>query len=159
MHGCSRCVRRLSSSTSVTIFRRRTISESHAALLKLRLLTAQRGGEVALMRWQDLDLRSRWWTIPGAFTKNGEPHRVPLVDRAVAIIRARQPDERATRETDYVFARRDGTAPLDRAMKATGAIARVLGIDFRGHDLRRTAATRMAAAGVPRDHKIGRAHV
>lgn len=23
---------------------------------------------------------------------------------------------------------------------------------FRGHDLRRTAATRMAAAGVPRDH-------
>ena len=25
-------------------------------------------------------------------------------------------------------------------------------MDFRGHDLRRTAATRMAAAGVQRDH-------
>jgi integrase len=27
-----------------------------------------------------------------------------------------------------------------------------LDIDFRGHDLRRTAATRMAEAGIPRDH-------
>ena len=57
------------------------INETHAALLKLRLLTAQRGGEVALMRWRDLDLKDGWWTIPGAFTKNGKPHRVPLVTR------------------------------------------------------------------------------
>jgi integrase len=28
----------------------------------------------------------------------------------------------------------------------------VLTIDFRGHDLRRTAATLMAAAGIPREH-------
>ena len=40
----------------------------------------------------------------------------------------------------------------DRAKKAPAAIAKVLGLDFRGHDLRRTAATRMAAAGIPRDH-------
>ena len=45
-----------------------------------------------------------------------------------------------------------GASVLDRAKKAPAAIARVLDIDFRGHDLRRTAATRMAAAGVPRDH-------
>jgi integrase len=40
----------------------------------------------------------------------------------------------------------------DRAKKAGAALSRVLGFEFRGHDLRRTAATRMAEAGVPRHH-------
>jgi integrase len=43
-------------------------------------------------------------------------------------------------------------AAVDRAKKAPAAIARALGIDFRGHDLRRTAATKMAEAGVRREH-------
>src|SRR5262249_34075785 len=37
-----------------------------AAFWKLRLLTAQRGGEVVAMRWADVDLVAGWWTIPGA---------------------------------------------------------------------------------------------
>ena len=129
------------------------VSEAHAVLLKLRLLTAQRGGEVARMRWADLDLdlEDGWWTIPGAFTKNGEPHRVPLVDQAIAIIRELEPDDDRDRP-EYVFGVRGGATVLDRAKKAPTAVARALGIDFRGHDLRRTAATRMAAAGVPREH-------
>src|SRR5579862_6515613 len=45
-----------------------------------------------------------------------------------------------------------GTSIRDRAKKAPSTIARVLGIEFRGHDLRRTAATKMAEAGVPRHH-------
>ena len=68
------------------------VSERHAAVLKLRLITAQRGGEVAQMRWQDLDLEAGWWTIPELFTKNGKPHRVPLVDPAIAIIRVHEPE-------------------------------------------------------------------
>ena len=36
---------------------------------KLRLLTAQRGGEVLSMRWADVDLESRWWTIPAERSK------------------------------------------------------------------------------------------
>jgi integrase len=40
----------------------------------------------------------------------------------------------------------------DRVKKAGAALSEVLGFEFRSHDLRRTAATRMAAAGVPRDH-------
>ena len=39
-----------------------------------------------------------------------------------------------------------------RAKKAPSAVRDALGLDFRGHDLRRTAATHMAAAGVPRGH-------
>jgi integrase len=132
------------------------VSPALAALLKVRLLTAQRGGEVARMRWRDLDLDAGWWTIPGTDTKNGEPHRVPLVMEAIAIIKAREKAQEKEQEKDddpkeFVFVG-FGTSVLDRAKKAPSAIARVLDLDFRGHDLRRTAATRMAAAGVPRDH-------
>jgi integrase len=116
--------------------------------LKVRLLTAQRGGEIARMRWRDLDLGAGWWTIPGTDTKNGEPHRVPLTKDAIKIIKAQEKSEPAS---EYVFVG-TGTSVLDRAKKAPALIRRTLGIDFRGHDLRRTAATRMAAAGVPREH-------
>jgi integrase len=124
------------------------VSPALAALLKVRLLTAQRGGEVARMRWHDLDLEAGWWTIPGTDTKNGEPHRVPLVEEAITIIKAQEKDDDPK---EFVFVG-FGASVLDRAKKAPSAIARVLDVDFRGHDLRRTAATRMAAAGVPRDH-------
>jgi hypothetical protein len=39
-----------------------------------------------------------------------------------------------------------------RRLRQRTPLARRLGSDLRGHDLRRTAATRMAAAGVPREH-------
>ena len=53
-----------------------------AAVFKLRLITAQRGGEVADVRWQDVDLDAGWWTIPAERAKNGLPHRVPLTPMA-----------------------------------------------------------------------------
>jgi integrase len=124
------------------------ISAPLAALLKVRLLTAQRGGEVMRMRWTDLDLDSKWWTIPGTDTKNGESHRVPLTDHALDLIRSqRKKDD----DREYVFVGQ-GASLRDRAKKAPSAIAHALAINFRGHDLRRTAATRMAEAGIPRDH-------
>jgi integrase len=51
-----------------------------------------------------------------------------------------------------VFTGNGEATMLHRAKKAPSAIARALGMDFRGHDLRRTAATHMAEAGVPREH-------
>jgi integrase len=127
------------------------VSPALAAALKIRLLTAQRGGEVVRMKWADLDLDAGWWTIPGTDTKNGEPHRVPLVERAITIIRAQQKDKDDDNASEFVFVGH-GASIRDRAKKAPAAIARVLKLEFRGHDLRRTAATRMAAAGIPRDH-------
>jgi integrase len=136
------------------------VSAPLAALLKVRLLTAQRGGEVMCMRWSDVDLKSGWWTIPAAAAKNGQSHRVPLTPDVVAIIkeqmkpldddapaRSRSQDENG----HFVFVGH-GASLRDRAKKAPAAIASALGIEFRGHDFRRTAATRMAAAGIPREH-------
>jgi integrase len=138
------------------------IAPPMAAAIKMRLLTAQRGGEVIKMRWCDVDLQKGWWTIPGEFAKNGQAHRVPLVAEAIAIIKSRQQGKEKRSKTgtadssrgdanDFVFVG-SGASMRDRAKKAPSRIARALGIEFRGHDLRRTAATKMAEAGVPRHH-------
>lgn len=127
------------------------ISPVLASVQQVRLLTAQRGGEVVAMRWRDLDLRTpAWWTIPGELAKNGRPHRVPLTADVVKIIKAQCPDGEPQPDS-YVFAHLSESVK-DRAKKAGAALSRVLGFEFRGHDLRRTAATRMAEAGVPRHH-------
>jgi integrase len=126
------------------------VSEAHATILKLRLLTAQRGGEVARMRWQDVDLDTGWWTIPALHTKNKQAHRVPLTPRSLELLKALTPDDPKTRG-ESVFSSSDSAR--DRAKKAPSVIARTLNLkDFRGHDLRRTAATRMGEAGIPRQH-------
>ena len=55
--------------------------------LKLMMVTAQRYQEVLPARWADIDLVSKWWTIPADFTKNGKKHKVPLTNLAVDLLR------------------------------------------------------------------------
>jgi integrase len=126
------------------------------ALTRLRLLTAQRGAEVAAMRWQDVDLDTGWWTIPANVTKNKIAHRVPLAPKAVEILKTLPIIE----DVDYVFPAASGNRHCGDAKKAGQRIAKrvlatlqktdpsIKAFDFRGHDLRRTAATKMAEAGI-----------
>ncbi len=131
--------------------RRRGITAATAEAFQVQLLTAQRPGEVRVMRWADVDLEAGWWSIPGSLTKNGKPHRVPLVGRAVEILEARR--EHAEDEAKFVFENRPGAGSIaHRGKKAAAILSRSLSFTFRAHDLRRTAATRMAEAGVTRDH-------
>jgi len=132
--------------------RDRVVSEDElpmAAFYKLRLLTAQRGGEVTSMRWQDLDLPNGWWTIPAGVSKNRLAHRVPLSRTAVTLIEALR-----TAAMDTVFVL--GAASRTKGAGARGkrqqseAAATFTVPDFRGHDLRRTAASMMASGGIPR---------
>ena len=55
-------------------------------VFRLMLLTAQRESEVAGMRWSELDLDARTWTIPGARAKNGKPHIVHLNPLALELL-------------------------------------------------------------------------
>ena len=97
-----------------------------AAAFRLRLITAQRRGEVHNMGWADVDLESACWTIPGAHAKNGLPHRVPLTHPAVTILRALQTAKKST--AVYVLA---GT----RWKRQRAAAQSRMGLtDFRGHD-------------------------
>jgi integrase len=53
----------------------------------------------------------------------------------------------------FVFENRRGVGSVaHRGKKAASILCRALTFEFRAHDLRRTAATRMAEAGIPRDH-------
>ena len=116
------------------------LEPSMAAFYKLRLVTAQRGGEVASMRWRDVDLESAWWTIPSASSKNKLAHRVPLSQTAVDLITALQHDD--AKPEDFVL---EGA----RGKRQQAEAAAMLPVnDFRGHDLRRTAASLMVGSGV-----------
>jgi integrase len=123
------------------------------ALLQLRLLTAQRGGEILSMQWQDLDLPTRWWTIPGERAKNGLAHRVPLSAPVLEILRPLEVEaDKRDPKSPWVFAstRRSPLKPIEHAQKAVERVRQRSGVEFRGHDLRRTAASLMVGAGVPR---------
>jgi integrase len=63
-------------------------SDSLAAkALELCILTAARSGEILGMRWAEVDLDKKLWTIPANRMKAGREHRVPFSPRAVEILR------------------------------------------------------------------------
>ncbi len=110
------------------------------ALFRLRLLTAQRGGEISHMRWSDIDCESDWWTVPGEYSKNGLAHRVPLSPAAKEIVDGMK--EHAV-GSEWVFPSPSGKGPTTVLWKAAGRIRERSGVEFVPHDLRRTAASRM----------------
>jgi integrase len=119
-----------------------------AALFRVRLLTAQRGGEVHGAAWAEFDLATAWWTIPAERSKNGLAHRVPLSPQAVRILKAWRP---SAGDSPWVFPSSRKNGPhIAHAQKAIERIVEASDVDFRGHDLRRTAASLMVGAGVPR---------
>ncbi|TIM38373.1 site-specific integrase [Mesorhizobium sp.] len=82
-----------------------------AKALDYLILTAARSGEVLGMKWPELDLDEKVWTVPADRMKAGKEHRVPLTDAALAILRPLL----EARVSDYVFpgeTKRGPTAPL-----------------------------------------------
>ena len=105
-----------------------------AASFKLRLLTAQRRGEVFGMEWKELDLDNAWWTIPSEKSKNGLAHWVPLSPPAVRILE----DLKArSKSSQWVFPSPSGNKYMDaaNAQKAIQRVRQRSGVDFKGHDL------------------------
>jgi integrase len=64
--------------------RQRGSLTAHA--LEFLVLTAARSGEVLGATWPEIDLVAKTWTIPAKRMKAGKMHKVPLCDRAVAIL-------------------------------------------------------------------------
>jgi integrase len=94
------------------------------------------------MRWRDIE--EPWWTIPGEFVKNGQTHRVYLNDLSRSVLA-----NIARHESEWVFPESlmGDYKHVERRLAKEGRAALE---DFRGHDLRRTAASHMTSAGVPR---------
>ena len=119
-----------------------------AAVFRLRLLTGQRGGEVLGATWAEMDLQTGWWTIPAERSKNGLAHRVPLSPSAVRVLKSLSS---LTGDSQWVFpSPKKEDASIAHAQKAIERVVERSGVDFRGHDLRRTAASLMVGGGVPR---------
>ncbi|HTU99566.1 MAG TPA: tyrosine-type recombinase/integrase [Luteitalea sp.] len=122
--------------------------------LRLRLLTAQRGGEVLSMCWSDLDWDKATWTIPTVVAKNGIAHVVPLSSAVLSILKRRRAvvEVAAAADVPWVFANDRRTGPAGhRARKVSLAPFLSQAQNVRAHDLRRTAASGMARLGVSRE--------
>lgn len=59
-----------------------------ALALELCILTASRTSETLNATWSEIDLGKKVWTIPAQRMKAGHEHRIPLTDRAVAILQS-----------------------------------------------------------------------
>ncbi len=118
-----------------------------AAMFKLRLVTAQRGGEVASMTWEDLDLATGWWTIPAERSKNGLSHRVFLSPQALAVLEDVREQENGS---PWLFPSPKPGRHIEQLAQATKHIRERAGVEFVPHDLRRTAASCMTSMGIPR---------
>jgi len=117
-------------------------------IIRLCLITAQRVGEVAGMVPAELDLSAREWRLPGARTKNGFPHTVPLSDLAISIIKEAMADAGKGKS---LFPNGSGSLSpqvVARTILRANDTGRFGIAPWSAHDLRRTALTGMARLGV-----------
>lgn len=112
-------------------------------IIGLLLLTGARVSELLHAQWQHVDLERQTWLIP--LSKNGKHRYVPLPQAAIDIMNNLPKFDRCpylipnpeTRLPFVSFKRAWNTARTEAGLKA-----------LRIHDLRHSAATAMAAAGV-----------
>lgn len=119
-------------------------------IVELLILTGQRRGEIAALRWEWIDDEAKTITLPSSITKNKRTHVFPFGDMAAIVIAA------IPRLNEYVFpAARDrlkgkpatifnGWSKPKAALDKACLIA-----PWTLHDLRRTFATNLAALGTP----------
>lgn len=127
-----------------------TFSTAIKDCLTFQALTAVRPTEAREARWEEIDEKRLLWTIPRMRTKMGRTHVVPLSEPALAVL------ERARNYSDgsgYVFPGQIENRPLSE-LACTRAISRSRDLfkkhecaAFAPHDLRRTAATKLAELG------------
>ena len=129
--------------------------------LKFMLVTMSRGIEVRNVKWNDINFRDRFWTLPK--TKNGHVHRIYLGDQAINILE--QARVYSIDANGYVFGstgsfHRCGKIKTDLKPMSGRTLCQPLKRHFKTfkmtepftpHDLRRTGATLVAGLFGRRD--------
>jgi len=112
----------------------------------LALYTGARRSNLLSMRWEDIDLEHRTWTIPATRTKTRRVYRVPLSNPARIILEQRR--EFVPADKPWVFPSWGSSGHVHEPKFAWERIRRRSGLlDLRIHDLRRTLGSWQAAAG------------
>ncbi len=101
-----------------------------ARALEFCILTVARSGEALAACWDEVDLEAKIWTVPPARTKAAREHRVPLSDRALAILE----EMKAGRTGDNVFPGRRLGRPLSGM--AFEMLLRRIGSPYTAHGFR-----------------------
>lgn len=109
-----------------------------ALALEFLILTAARSGEVRGAVWSEIDIDKKLWTIPAERMKAGREHRVPLTDRALAILEQaallRRPADGNDDEA-LVFPSTKSGRPLSD-MTLTAAMRRLGAGEYTAHGFR-----------------------
>lgn len=108
------------------------------------LASAARRGELAAMTWREIDFEQKIWVIPAERSKNGKPHVVPLSAYALAILS----EIPRFLDSEFVFTttRKSPVSGFSKMLRRLSEGSQTS--SWRLHDLRRTAASGMARAGV-----------
>lgn len=114
-------------------------------LVVLALSTGARLNELLYLTWNDVNLAGDTPTLYFMDTKNGENRAVPLTGYALELLKERAKIRKIN--TKLVFARTDGTKPVDIRKQWEKALGNSGVKDFRFHDLRHTAASNLAMNG------------
>jgi integrase len=106
--------------------------EGVAALaLEFAILTACRSGEVRGLRWEEIDLNARIWSIPARRMKSKQAHQVPLTPRMMAILTMIAP---LNDRDGFVFPSQRAGRPLSDM--SLSAVLRRMKVDCTVHGFR-----------------------
>jgi integrase len=120
----------------------REIGGPYGGIVELLALTGQRREEVARMKWDELDLARRNWTLPKSRTKNAKEHVVHLSEQSMAVLK------RGAKKEPFVFSVL-GTKPFQEFSKGKRRLDQLSSVTgWRLHDLRRTCVSGMARLGI-----------
>jgi integrase len=90
--------------------RLRACDGTGARAFEMLVLTAKRPGEILGARFDEIDLETGLWTIPGERMKGRKEHRLVLSSQALAIVKAQKDDKKIT--GPYVFPGKKNGKPL-----------------------------------------------
>ena len=125
--------------------------------LRVALLTGMRSGEITTLKWSQVDLSIRVITVGRAKTSSGTGRQIPINEELfhVLIAHAEWFTKRfgETKPDFFLFpfgkpTPNDATRPTTTMKTAWSTLRDRANVDCRLHDLRHTAATKMAEAGV-----------
>jgi integrase len=133
-------------------------SQTLGTFIRIALLTGMRSGEITGLRWGQVDFSRRVVTVGRAKTASGTGRQIPMNSQLFEVLAAHA--EWFTQrfgETEpsfhlFPFGKPTPNDPTRSITDITGAwesLRKRAGVQCRLHDLRHTAATKMAEAGIP----------